>query len=616
MKTKSCYVCLSAALAMFAGSNAHAAVAFTVAPSAVSNTYNGTITLQVTGLTNTETVVVQKFLDLNTNGVIGGADTLVQQFTLQDGVNSVIGGVTNLNVPGDLNSGTGAITAVLNFQNGDFVQNLVAKYLYKLSSPGGHFAPITNSFNVTNFPFAQKFTGNVVSNNTSTTLSNSIVLLFGPPRVGHGGPGNPLAGCVANNAGSYTIMVPAGTYTLVAFRSNYVSSFANPPVVTLGSGQTVTTNLSIISATNSITGKIVDAANSAIGLPGVFMPAQSSNNLIAIAFTDTNGNFTMRVTASDWQLGSDSEGLIVHGYLGLNNGITTNSGASNVTLAFPKANALFYGSVKDNLGNPMPGIGIGASDTSSNLFQTGGYTDANGNYFVGILGLGGSDPWNLGLSGDSAPTNYVFSQPQLDQMNGTNVAAGQAIREDFTAILATNRIVGSVKNNTNGIIGGVGVFTSATIAGTNYNTYTRTDTNGNYACPNTQVATIAGNNSTNNFIVQFCGGVTITTSSPLPVGEVNVFYNQSIQASDCNGIYNWSQTGGTLPGNMTLNPGGNSYVLSGFPTNSGTFVFTVQVNDGAGGVTNQQFSVSISNRVQVTTTTLPGGTNGSSYSHQ
>jgi len=644
MKTKSCYVCLSAALALFAAPNAHAAVAFTVTPSAVSNTYRGTITLQVTGLTNTETVVVQKFVDLNTNGVIGGADTLVQQFTLQDGVNSVIGGVTNRNVPGDLNSATGAITAALNFQNGDFVQNLVAKYLYKLSSPGGHFTPITNSFSVTNFPFAQKFTGNVVSNNTSTTLSNSIVLLFGPPRAGHGGPGNPLAGCIANNAGSYTIMAPAGTYTLVAFRSNYVSSFVNPPVLTLGSGQTVTTNLTIISATNSITGKIVDAANSAIGLPGVFMTAQSTNNLVAIAFSDTNGNFTMRVTASEWQLGSDSSGLIVHGYLGLNNGITTNSGAANVTLAFPKANALFYGSVKDNLGNPMAGIDIGASDTSSNLYQTDGHTDANGNYFIGILGLGSSDPWNVGVSGDSAPTNYVFSQPQLDQMNGTNVAAGQAIREDFTAILATNRIVGSVKNNTNGIIAGVGVSASASIAGTNYSTYTRTDTNGNYsmnvangqwninlncydgndslsqfgnyACPNSQLATIAGNNSTNNFIVQFCGGVTINTSSPLPVGEVNVFYNQPILASDCSGIYNWSQTGGTLPGNMNLNPGGNSYVLSGFPTNSGTFVFTVQVNDGAGGVTNQQFSVSISNRVQVTTTTLPDGTNGASYSQQ
>src|SRR5205085_6470643 len=86
------------------------------------------------------------------------------------------------------------------------------------------------------------------------------------------------------------------------------------------------------------------------------------------------GNFTMRVTASEWQLGSESSGLIVHGYLGLNKGIITNSGAANVTLAFPKANALFYGSVKDNLGNPMAGIDVGASDTSSNQYQTDGYT--------------------------------------------------------------------------------------------------------------------------------------------------------------------------------------------------------------------------------------------------
>src|SRR5216110_2355594 len=101
MKTKSSDVCLSAAFALFAGRNAHAAVAFTATPSAVSNTYGGTITLQVTGLTNTETVVVQTFLDANTNGVVDGADLLVQQFSLTDGQASVIGGVTNFSVPGD-----------------------------------------------------------------------------------------------------------------------------------------------------------------------------------------------------------------------------------------------------------------------------------------------------------------------------------------------------------------------------------------------------------------------------------------------------------------------------------------------------------------------------------
>src|SRR5260221_630059 len=219
---------------MFLNQSLPAAVTFTNTPTAVSNTYTGTISLQIGGLTNAETVVIQKFLDANTNGIIDGADLPVQQFNLTDGVNSVIGTVTNFNVPGDLNSATGAITATLNFQNGDFVQNIVGKYLYKLSSPVSRFAPLTNVFTVTNFPYAQKFTGNVVSNSTSTTVSNSIVLLFPPPRSGHNGPGQPLGGTVANNSGAYAIHAPPGTYTLIAFKSNYVVNSKSAPLLTLG----------------------------------------------------------------------------------------------------------------------------------------------------------------------------------------------------------------------------------------------------------------------------------------------------------------------------------------------------------------------------------------------
>lgn len=61
-----------------------AAVDFAVTPSAVSNTYIGNITLQIAGLTNGETVVVQKYFDLNANGIIDGSDWLVQQFNLAD----------------------------------------------------------------------------------------------------------------------------------------------------------------------------------------------------------------------------------------------------------------------------------------------------------------------------------------------------------------------------------------------------------------------------------------------------------------------------------------------------------------------------------------------------
>src|ERR1035437_6912479 len=296
MKTfiKNLFLLLALPTVLFLCQTLPAAVTFTVTPSAVSNTYSGFITLQIGGLTNTEKVVVEKFLDLNTNGVIDGTDWLGQQFALQDGTNFVIGGVTNFNVPGDLNATTGAVTAQLNFQNGDFAQNIIGKYLFKLSSPVGHFAPLTNQFAVTNFPFAQKITGNVVSNGTSTTLPNAVVLLMPGPNS------SPVAGAVANNAGSYTIQVTPGTYMLAAFRSNYLCNFSTPPVIALGGGATVTTNLILTNATASISGKVVDAANSSLGLPGIMLTMQSTNGLMGIGFTDTNGNFTVGTRPSVW----------------------------------------------------------------------------------------------------------------------------------------------------------------------------------------------------------------------------------------------------------------------------------------------------------------------------
>src|ERR1035437_5458986 len=479
---KRCRWLVALASGLLIGHSALAAVTFTITPSAVSNTYSGLITLSIGGLTNTETVVVQKFLDANTNGVIDGSDWLVQQFNLTDGqAGMVIGGVTNFNVPGDLNATPGAITATLNFQNGDFVQNIIGKYLYKLSSPAGHFPPLTNNFSVTNFPFAQKFTGNVVSTSTSTTLSNAIVLLFPPPRPGNNGPGgSQLAGAVANNAGSYTVQVPPGTYTLLSFRNNFLANMNTAPVLTLAASQTITTNLTLTNATSSITGKIMDANNASIGLPGM-ISAMSANGLIAITFTDTNGNFNMPATAGTWKIQADDMTLIVHGYLGLQNGTNVNFGTTGVTIAVPKATALFYGSVKDGTGNPLPGIDIYAYD-NNNQYQTDGYTDANGKYITGVLGgLGGSDPWSLQISGDSSPTNYLFSQPAFSQNGGTNLSAGTAVQVKFTALLATNHITGWLKDNSGNPIANVGVWANATISGVDYSQNgVSTDTNGNY----------------------------------------------------------------------------------------------------------------------------------------
>ena len=635
-------------LACLAGP-ANAAVTFTITPSAVSNTYTGTITLLISNVPTGDTVVVQKFLDLNTNGIIDGSDWLVQQFQLTDGTNFVIGGVTNFNVPGDLNATTGAITATLNFQNGNFMQDIVGKYLFKLSSPAGHFTPITNAFAVTNFPFGQKFTGNVVSNGTSTVVSNAVVLLLSGPA----GQSSPLAGTVANNAGQYTIQVPAGTYSPVAFRSNYLGNFSTAPLLTLGSLATITTNLTVTNATSSISGRLVDTANPSLGLPGIFLPIMSTNGMIGVGFTDTNGNFTVGVRAGQWSIKPDENGMALHGYLELSNDTNVNAGATGVIIALPRVNALIYGSVKDILGNPMPGIDVyiqaGPTNADSSVDS---YTDTNGNYVAGVAG-GTNEIWIPTIDTEYENpnlTNYVFTQftnYDFVQLNG-NVSTNTAVPQNFVGMLATNHIYGSVKTTTTNVVG-VGVSAIQNIGGANFWTWTHTDTNGNYVlnvgngtwdlsvycsasgygddlatilgagnyvCPNDQFPTINNNNATNNFVVQTCGGIAIVTASPLPVGEVNAFYNQPIQASDCNGTYNWSQTGGALPGNLSLYSGGQFYSLSGYPTNSGTFTFTVQVDDGSTTTNSQQFSVTISNALQITTTSLPNGTNGSAYSQQ
>jgi len=106
---------------------------------------------------------------------------------------------------------------------------------------------------------------------------------------------------VANNAGAYTIM-GHGNYALLAFETNYITNTKNAPVLTLGSGATISTNLTLTNATASITGQIVDAANNAIGLTRCFHTGavhQQKSDWRSL-FTDTNGNFTAGVIAGQW----------------------------------------------------------------------------------------------------------------------------------------------------------------------------------------------------------------------------------------------------------------------------------------------------------------------------
>ena len=625
---------------------AKSAVTFTITPSIVSNTYPGTISLHIAGFTNSaETVVVQKFLDVNGNGTIDSTDLLVQQFNLTVGKNSVIGGVTNYNVPGDLGSATNAISARLNFQSVDFMQNVAGQFLFRVYSASNDFPAITDTFVVSNFPFAQGITGNVYSNGVSQTLPGSVVILFPPPRSGQHGPGQPVGGAVANGAGNYTIKTPPGIYVPVAFRKGYLASFGSAPVVTVSNSVTVTTNLSVQIATNTISGTVVDAANNAIGIPGLLFPAESkSSGQLAVCFTDTNGNFSLKVGSGSWSLGSDDSSLTVHGYVGNQNGTNVAAGSTGVIIPLQQATALFYGHVLDGSGNPLASLDIGAQDQNNGLYQSDALTDTNGYYVLAVLGgLGSGDPWSVGYSGNPIP--YIFSSPPFDQNGGTNINSGQAVPADLTGLVATNFITGNVQFSSTNVIG-AGVSANTTINGQSYNLNTvDTDANGNYSlavangnwsvfvncqggsdsldnllgsgnyiCPNNDNLTISNNNGVANFSVAKCNGVQIMTAS-LPPGQVGASYDIFLSGSTCNGNQFWSlidpQDFPAPP--LTFTQNGEIY---GTPTTTGTYNFTVQLSDGNGHSTTQSLSLTInpgSNPLMIITSSLPNATNGIFY---
>lgn len=110
--------------------------------------------------------------------------------------------------------------------------------------------------------------------------------------------------------------------------------------------------------------------------------------------------------------------------------------------------------------------------------------------------------------------------------------------------------------------------------------------------------------------------LTITTTS-VPGGTANQAYSQQVFATGGSGSYSWSVVAGSLPPGLTLSPTGTpSATISGTPTTTGTFPFTVQVTDGAAATDTQALSITIAPAaaLAITTTSLPSGTVSTAYS--
>ncbi len=111
------------------------------------------------------------------------------------------------------------------------------------------------------------------------------------------------------------------------------------------------------------------------------------------------------------------------------------------------------------------------------------------------------------------------------------------------------------------------------------------------------------------------GSLSISTSS-LSGGSVGTAYSATLQATGGTTPYSWSLASGSLPAGLTLNA--SSGIISGTPTQSGSFAFTAEVTDASSPVNTATKALTIvvaaAGALAITTASLPNGTVGTIYS--
>lgn len=586
---------VTATFLQFAVSPCSGQVTVTVTPAVTSNTYSGAITLNITGLTNGEQVKVQTYLDLNDSGVYEANDPLLDAFNISDGGAEVIGGITNVSEPYDSNTATGAITTSLSFALP--LEDITGQKIYRVvSNPSGAFTPVTAVLDVTNASTGQSVSGTVYSNGV-VPLPHAIVVALTATNQ------NFVGATIANSSGNYLLSLSPGAYILLPALPGYYANQDFAPEVTLTNGESATNSLVLTNGTVTISGSVYDQSNTNL-LGGVFLQA-SSDSLFEVAFTDTNGNFTLGVTSNDWKIKISDERLSRRGYLAPeNNALVVDAGSGNVTnagIGLYKGNALFYGQLTIS-NTPVPNAAVECNDINQ-LFTAKGYTDLNGNY--GVLALmdnnvlGTNDTWNCGPdasdetgAGVDTLVNYIYSQ-----VDNVPVLSGEAYLENFVGLPITATISGQLVNNQGDPVSGVGVGATASINGNEFITaFVDTDNNGNfsfgtangqwYVQPNCcgsdglddygyytlssyQVVNVPPDNPVVNIVVYPANLPILAQPGKVSASQFNVNlygasgYNYTLQASTNLATANWSTI------TVVTNLPGNPYLIQDFQATNG-----------------------------------------------
>ena len=261
----------------------------------------------------------------------------------------------------------------------------------------------------------------------------------------------------------------------------------------------------------------------------------------------------------------------------------------------------------------------GAPNFSLSLSSTGGtgsliYTVTSGALPTGLaLSSAGVISGQPGAAG-----TFNFTITAKDTVGATGTLLGSMVVNPAVAITTA-----SLSNWTTGITGysqaiaatgGTGSLTYSVVNGTLPNGITLSSAGSLSGTPTAKgtyqftvkVADSLNASASKGYTVIINDPVTVTTSSLAAWTLAKSGYSQTLASSGGTGTATFAVTAGALPDGLTLTSG----VLSGTPTNAGTFNFTVTASDTVGSSGSQALSVTINPAVTVTLATLPDWTLG------
>ncbi len=426
------------------------------------------------------------------------------------------------------------------------------------------------------------YTWTWVSGSLPDGLSFVSGAITGTPTTA-GGPFTITIGMTDSMGGGAT-----GDFSITIFTSPVITT--NSPLSTGEAGKSYSQTLSVAGGTAAYTWTVLSGT-----LPANLSLNASTGAIMGTPFTASGPNIiTFKVTDSFNVVATKDLSITVVAAPVITTASTLPNGEGGIgysqTLAVTGGIAPYAWALQS--GSLPGGLSLSSTGVISGTPTGGGYFSATISVTDGLVGIATK---TISITIVTAPVITTASPLPNGE---TGIAYSQALAATggvtpYNWLIVSGSLPSGLTLSSAGVIGGM-----PNASGSSTATVKLTDN--------------AGGSVNKDFSITIVAAPTITTSSPLPNGEVNVIYSQTLAVAGGVSPYTWTLISGSLPGGLSLNSTGT---VTGNPFMAGGPVTaTVKVTDGYGATATKDISITIVATPTIITASLPNGEVGQSYS--